>query len=166
MAFMITDECINCGGCMEICENRAIYETEEKSEIDPSRCTECVGISQRQMCADVCSVNAPRPDPNYRETREELLEKWRKLHPGETPKTGYRQGNKPCRYLSPHRTEALGAREPSRQNNPRRGCRSIAQREVKRNAGCNSRITRTHEMGDGSTGDFRFSVETPHSLSP
>lgn len=87
MAYKITDDCINCGGCIEICENRAIYETDEKSEIDPTRCTECVGVFESQMCADVCSVNAPKPDPARRETREELLAKWKKLHPNEVPKT-------------------------------------------------------------------------------
>jgi len=87
MAFNITDDCINCGGCVEICENEAIYETEEMSVIDPTKCTECVGVFESQMCTDACPVNAPQPDPEHRETREELLAKWRRLHPGETPKT-------------------------------------------------------------------------------
>jgi len=87
MAYKITDECFNCGGCMEICENQAIYETEEKSEIDPDRCTECVGVFSSPMCADICSVNAPKPDPEHRESREELLAKWKRLHPAEVPKT-------------------------------------------------------------------------------
>ena len=87
MAYKITDECINCGGCVEICENRAIYETDEKSEIDPERCTECVGVFETQMCADICSVNAVKPDPAHREPREKLLAKWKKLHPNEVPKT-------------------------------------------------------------------------------
>jgi hypothetical protein len=25
------------------------------------------------------------PDPDHKETREQLLNKWQKLHPGETP---------------------------------------------------------------------------------
>ncbi len=87
MAYKITDECINCGGCIEICENRAIYETAEKSEIDPARCTECVGVFESQMCADVCSVNASKADPAHRETREQLMAKWKKIHPNEVPKT-------------------------------------------------------------------------------
>jgi len=87
MAYKITDECINCGGCVEICENGAIIEEEEITIIDPSKCTECVGIFKTPMCADVCSVDACKPDPEHQETREELLEKWRRLHPRETPKT-------------------------------------------------------------------------------
>jgi ferredoxin len=87
MAYKISDDCINCGGCVEICENRAIFETEDKSETDPSQCTECVGVSQSPLCADVCSVNAPMPDPAQLETREELLSRWKRLHPAEVPKT-------------------------------------------------------------------------------
>ncbi len=87
MAYKITDLCTNCGGCAEICENGAILEEEDRTVIDPDRCTECVGIFKSQMCADVCSVNACAPDPERRETREELLAKWRRLHPAETPKT-------------------------------------------------------------------------------
>ncbi len=87
MAYKITDECINCGGCMEICQDRAIIETETTTVIDPSRCTECVGIFENQMCADVCAFDAVKPDPKHRETRDELLGKWQRLHPKETPRT-------------------------------------------------------------------------------
>jgi len=87
MAFMITDDCINCGGCIEACENGAIYETDECSVIDPDKCTECVGNFPTQICADGCSVSACKPDPNHVETREELMAKWHMLHPYETPKT-------------------------------------------------------------------------------
>ena len=87
MAYKITYECINCGGCVEICQNQAITEEETTTVIDPSKCTECVGIYETPMCADVCSVDAVKPDPEHRETRDQLLEKWRRLHPKETPKT-------------------------------------------------------------------------------
>ena len=87
MAYMITDDCINCGGCAEGCENHAITETDTCSMIDPAKCTECVGIYPTPLCADACPVDACQPDPQNRETREELMEKWRRLHPKETPKT-------------------------------------------------------------------------------
>ena len=43
MALMITDECINCDVCEPECPNEAIYLGIEIYEIDPSKCTECVG---------------------------------------------------------------------------------------------------------------------------
>jgi ferredoxin len=43
MALMITDECINCDVCEPECPNQAIYLGEKIYEIDPSKCTECVG---------------------------------------------------------------------------------------------------------------------------
>jgi ferredoxin len=43
MALMITDQCINCDVCEPACPNGAIAQGEEIYEIDPARCTECVG---------------------------------------------------------------------------------------------------------------------------
>ena len=43
MALMITDECINCDVCEPECPNEAIYLGAEIYEIDPGKCTECVG---------------------------------------------------------------------------------------------------------------------------
>ena len=53
--------------------------------IDPDRCTECVGNFESPKCAEVCPVEACVPDPQHAESREELLAKWQRLHPGETP---------------------------------------------------------------------------------
>ena len=86
MAFKITDDCISCGACENECPNQAIKEGDTIYEIDPARCTECVGSFDTQQCADVCPVSAAVPDPDQCETREALLEKWATLHPGETPK--------------------------------------------------------------------------------
>ena len=85
MAYKITDECICCGSCEEECPNQAISEGETICVIDPERCTECAGAHESPQCSTVCSVDAPIPDPEHRESREQLLEKWKKLHPGETP---------------------------------------------------------------------------------
>ena len=43
MALMITDDCINCDVCEPECPNQAIAMGEEHYEIDPDKCTECVG---------------------------------------------------------------------------------------------------------------------------
>ena len=85
MAFMINDECILCGACESECPNEAISEGDELYVIDPDKCTECVGFYDGQQCYDVCPVEAPVPDPDHVETREELLAKFRALHPGEEP---------------------------------------------------------------------------------
>ncbi len=86
MAFKITDECIACGSCEPECPNEAISEGDEFYVIDPDKCTECVGFFNTQQCFDVCPVEAPAADPDHVETREQLLAKFRKLHPGQEPK--------------------------------------------------------------------------------
>jgi ferredoxin len=86
MAFKITEECISCGSCESECPNEAISEGAEYYEIDPAKCTECVGFYGTQQCFDVCPVEAPVKDPDNAETQAELLAKFRKLHPGKEPK--------------------------------------------------------------------------------
>jgi ferredoxin len=85
MAFTITDECIACGSCESECPNEAISEGDEQYIIDPARCTECVGFYDTQQCYDVCPVEAPVADPENEETPEELLAKFRALHPDKEP---------------------------------------------------------------------------------
>lgn len=86
MAYIITEDCILCGACEPECPNEAISEGETLYEIDPERCTECVGHYDESQCALVCPVDACVPDPDRQETREELLAKFRGLHPGLEPK--------------------------------------------------------------------------------
>ena len=86
MAYKITEECISCGSCQAICPNKAISEGESTYIINSDKCTECVGTGKKPQCASVCPVEAPKPDASKKETKEQLLDKWRKLHPGETPK--------------------------------------------------------------------------------
>lgn len=85
MAYYITEDCISCGACEPECPNQAISEGETIFIINPDRCTECVGSYPSSRCAAVCPVDAPHPDPNHSEIREQLLEKWRHLHPGAEP---------------------------------------------------------------------------------
>jgi ferredoxin len=86
MAYRIPEGCIYCGNCAEECPNDAIYEGDDKYEIDPEKCTECVGFHDVPQCAATCSVEIPEPDPDHQETKEQLLEKFKKLHPGKEPK--------------------------------------------------------------------------------
>lgn len=82
MAYKITDECISCGACESECPNNAIKEGDTQFVIDPAKCTECVGAHDSPNCASVCPVSAAVPDPAHKESKEQLLEKFKKLHPG------------------------------------------------------------------------------------
>jgi ferredoxin len=76
MALMITDECINCDVCEPECPNNAISQGPEIYEIDPHKCTECVGHFDTPQCVQVCPVACIPLNPDYSETPEQLLEKY------------------------------------------------------------------------------------------
>ena len=80
MAFIITEECIACDACVSECPNDAISAGDPLYIIDPDKCTECVGHFDEQQCAAVCPVDCCVTDPNHKETKEQLLEKKKKLH--------------------------------------------------------------------------------------
>ena len=79
MALLINDLCINCDVCAPACPNTAIYQGETIYEIDPARCTECVGHFDEPQCQVVCPVECIDLDPAYPESREELAAKARRL---------------------------------------------------------------------------------------
>ncbi|MCV2401774.1 YfhL family 4Fe-4S dicluster ferredoxin [Marinomonas sp. C2222] len=76
MSLIITDECINCDVCEPECPNEAIYPGELIYEIEPAKCTECVGHFDEPQCQVVCPVDCIPLDPNHKETEEELMEKY------------------------------------------------------------------------------------------
>ncbi len=79
MALIITDECINCGACEPECPNDAITAGDEIYVIDVVKCTECVGHFDASQCVEVCPVDCCVPDPNNKESQEELMAKYKKL---------------------------------------------------------------------------------------
>lgn len=79
MALMITEQCINCDVCEPECPNKAIYEGPQFYEIDPDKCTECVGHFDVPQCVEVCPVDCIPLDPDRPETHEQLLEKYTHL---------------------------------------------------------------------------------------
>ena len=79
MALMITDECINCDVCEPECPNQAIAPGEEIYEIDPERCTECVGHFDEPQCVAVCPVDCIPNDPDKVESQEVLQLKYETL---------------------------------------------------------------------------------------
>lgn len=79
MALKITEDCINCDVCEPECPNKAIYQGEFIYEIDPDKCTECVGHFDVPQCQQVCPVDCIPVDPNHLETREQLMAKYQYL---------------------------------------------------------------------------------------
>ena len=79
MALIITDECINCDVCEPECPNEAIHLGLEIYEIDPTRCTECVGHFDEPQCVQVCPVACIPLDPRHVESRETLWQKYQRL---------------------------------------------------------------------------------------
>lgn len=57
MAFLITQDCINCDVCVPECPNEAIAMGKDRYEIDVVRCTECTGFYNEPQCVMVCPVN-------------------------------------------------------------------------------------------------------------
>ena len=81
MALLITDECINCDVCEPECPNGAIFMGVEIYEIDPAKCTECVGHFGEPQCQVVCPVSCILSDPAWIESPDQLMAKYRSLNP-------------------------------------------------------------------------------------
>ena len=79
MSLIITDECINCDVCEPECPNDAIYQGELIYEIDPNKCTECVGHFDEPQCQQVCPVDCILIDPNHSERKQQLQQKYAAL---------------------------------------------------------------------------------------
>jgi ferredoxin len=79
MALWITDECINCDVCEPECPNEAISLGPEIYQIDPDRCTECVGHFAEPQCVQLCPVACIPVRQDRVESREELQAKYERL---------------------------------------------------------------------------------------
>ncbi len=79
MALTITEQCINCDVCEPECPNEAISEGPIHYQIDPSRCTECVGHFDTPQCVEVCPVDCIPQHPAYVENTIDLMEKYNRL---------------------------------------------------------------------------------------
>lgn len=60
MAVMITDSCINCDACIEVCPVQAIVGADESpldtdlTYVKPEKCIECVDHAETPACAAEC----------------------------------------------------------------------------------------------------------------
>ncbi len=79
MALLITSDCINCDVCEPVCPNQAISMGPSIYQIDPQRCTECVGHFEEAQCVTVCPVACIPKDPAHVESESELLAKYQAL---------------------------------------------------------------------------------------
>ena len=79
MAHRITDDCTYCGACEPECPNNAIYVGPEIYEINPNKCTECVGHFDEPQCAMLCPVACIPVNPEHVESRETLMQKYVRL---------------------------------------------------------------------------------------
>ena len=79
MALRITELCVNCDVCEAECPNHAIFEGPEHYQIDPVRCTECVGHHDAPQCVQVCPVDCIPQDPDHPEDGATLWAKFRRL---------------------------------------------------------------------------------------
>ncbi|HUF21338.1 MAG TPA: YfhL family 4Fe-4S dicluster ferredoxin [Burkholderiales bacterium] len=84
MALIITDECINCDVCEPECPNGAISQGEEIYQIDPGKCTECVGHFERPQCQEVCPVDCIPLDARHAESKDQLYQKYLALTAAKT----------------------------------------------------------------------------------
>jgi len=80
MALMITAACTACDACEPACPNKAISVGNPIYVIDALQCTECVGAEDEPQCKLVCPQDCIEQNPDFVETREELMQKYQALH--------------------------------------------------------------------------------------
>lgn len=102
MALMITDECINCDVCEPACPNGAISLGTEIYEIDPHKCTECVGHFDEPQCVQLCPVACIPLNPAFVESRDQLHAKFLRLQRVAALSTGGAAAPSPASPASPN----------------------------------------------------------------
>ena len=81
MALQVLENCTACDACVIECPNEAISIGDPIYIIDAFRCTECVGAHDEPQCQPVCPVDdCIVPNPDFHESKEELLEKYEQLN--------------------------------------------------------------------------------------
>ena len=78
MSLKIIDECIACDACVEVCPTIAIEAADPIYVIESDICCECVGYHDKYSCVEVCPVDAIIIDEAIQETKQTLLEKYKR----------------------------------------------------------------------------------------
>jgi ferredoxin len=79
MALLINDNCTVCDACPSACPNEAITAG-TPYVINPLLCTECVGAEDEPQCKLVCPADCIVEHPDFRESPDELMEKYKGIH--------------------------------------------------------------------------------------
>jgi ferredoxin len=56
MPLTITALCVDCSACEPLCPNQAISKARPHFEIDPLKCSECLGYYDAPQCAEICPI--------------------------------------------------------------------------------------------------------------
>jgi len=54
--YRITDDCLNCGACIDECPEGAIIAGDDRSRIDQDKCTECGTCVEKFFCPAVAII--------------------------------------------------------------------------------------------------------------
>ncbi|WP_426415228.1 4Fe-4S binding protein [Aestuariirhabdus sp. LZHN29] len=67
MSLSITERCVNCYACIDLCPSNAITQGTTQFHIDPLGCTECAGHYADPQCASICPVEGALLDGSGQE---------------------------------------------------------------------------------------------------
>lgn len=105
MAMMILPErCADCKLCAELCPVSAILppsrrEGRPATQIDPDRCTECVGHFAWPRCVTFCRIGGIVRDLDRPEDRPDLIAKWKAITGGSGFSYDFPDGLEPVEEL-------------------------------------------------------------------
>ena len=80
MPLKITQDCINCAACADVCPNDGISRGNSVFVINPAKCTECVGFHNVERCIAICPAECIIPKPRLAMTEQALFERAKQLH--------------------------------------------------------------------------------------
>ena len=80
MPIRITQDCINCAACADVCPNGGILRGASAYHIDQNLCTECVGFFTMEQCVAVCPIDCCVRNPKVILTEQALFERALAIH--------------------------------------------------------------------------------------